>query len=223
VDPEDWIVERDEVDNDARLQGFVRGSAPPDLEVRPDDVVVTPWPPARNTPFEVVVRVRNRGDERSAAVSLDAHLGAPELGGRRLAVAPVPALDGHSDVTLRLPVEGLPEGASSLVVRVDPAELGPDTFLGNNRSSRSLRIVGGADLALLPAGLRVDPGPVVAVGDRVELHVAVQNRGSAASPPTEVWVSDAGGPSLGSVPVPALEPGETFSISLPVFPDEARV
>jgi subtilase family serine protease len=222
VDPGYTIVERDETDNDARLQGFVRASAPPDLEVRPEDVLVAPWPLARETPFEVVVRVRNRGDERSAAVSLDAHLGAPGLGGRRLAVAPVPALDGHTDVTLRLPVEGLPEGASTLVVRVDPAEAGPDAFRDNNRSSRTLRVVGGADLALLPAGLRVDPGPVVAVGDRVELHVAVQNRGTAASVPTEVWVSDAGGPSLAAAPVPALAPGETVYVSLPVFPDEAR-
>jgi len=223
VDAEARVDERDEADNTATWVVGVSARAPPDLDLRADGLVLTPWPPTVGQAMTLRVRVRNRGDEASDPVDLDAYLGAPEAGGALLARGAVGALGPHEEVEVALPLAAFERPTRGVLhVRVDPERVGRDTFRANDRAARALRVVGGADLRVVLGGVRVAPSAIVAVGDLVELHVAVENSGAEASGETQVAVSDTGGPALDVVALPPLAPGEVTQVTLFVTPDEER-
>jgi MYXO-CTERM domain-containing protein len=221
LDPEPGarVDESDETNNETRLRLHVRAPRPADLEVRPDLVSLSPIQPAAGEAFEAAVTVRNRGDVGAGATAMHLYRGAPEAGGARLAAVAVPALDAHAEATLRVPLAGMPAQATRLVVLVDPEARVAEAHQGNNRAVRALRIAGGADLAVLPGAVVIDPGPVVGLGANVRLRVRVQNHGAAPAPETLLSAEEAGGATLGQVAVPALAPGEIVEVALVFVPD----
>ena len=223
IDTETRVDERDEADNAVTLRVGVSTRAPPDLELRAEALALSPWPAEVGQPMTLRVRVRNRGDEVSDAVDLDAHLGAPEAGGAFLARGAVGPIAPHDEVEVALPLAAFERPIRGVLhVRVDPERIGRDGFRTNDRAARSLRVVGGADLRVVQGGVRIVPSAIVAVGDPVELQVAVENAGGEASVETHVSVSDTGGPALDVVTLPPLNPGEVTQVTLWVTPDEER-
>jgi MYXO-CTERM domain-containing protein len=219
AEPDARVDESDEGNNAVRLRLHVRAPQPADLEVRPDLVALSPMQPAVGEAFEVAVVVRNRGDAAAGATTMHLYRGAPEAGGARLAQVAVPGIEAHADTTVRVPLAGLPAQATRLVVLVDPDARIAEAHRGNNRAVRALRIAGGADLAVLPGAVVIEPGSVVGLGTPVRLRVRVQNHGTSAAPGSLLTAEEAGGATLGEAVVPALGVGEVVEVALSFAPD----
>ena len=208
-------------DDQASIRLRVRAATPPDLEVRPDLVRVDPLQPEADGPFRVVAVVRNLGDAPTVPTAVAFYLGNPDIDGELLGVTPIDALDPGAEHPAVLEVPGRPAARHRLFVDVDPEQRVAD-HPGNDRAVRTLRIVQGADLALPPGLLTLDPGPVVSRGAPLHLRVRVRNHGDEPSPPSAVAVGEAGHPELARAPLPALAPGAVAERTLTLHLDERR-
>jgi subtilase family serine protease/flagellar hook assembly protein FlgD len=193
-------------DNVATALFTARESGKPNLAFNGGPVIV-PSPPLEGKPAQVTVTVQNAGQVAAGATSVDLWLGDPASGGRRMARAAVPTLDGGAATTLTVPIAAMPGAPTALVARVDPDGLVDEYDETDNDAVLYVEPVRLPDLALQDGSIR--PSSLFPrIGDQVSVTVVTDNLGDqpSASAVLELFAGapEFGGVQLGSVSLPGI-------------------
>lgn len=180
LDPDGAVEELSELDNRSVVAVDV-APAPQeaDLEVTPDDVVISPERPVElPASLGISVTVRNLGqtDVDEATVRLLRGTGEDAVALAEIVVA-VPQRSS-SPVSFSHTLES--PGVTVFTVRVDPSGAVAEADETNNEASRSVATAASVDPAVADADLELSGTPFV--GTDVTLTATIHNRGTTATP-----------------------------------------
>jgi len=223
VDPFDLLVERREDNNAVALTLRVRPSGRPNLAVSGADVTIDPDPPVEGQSATLSAIVRNTGVVPAGTFTVRFVVGDPEGAGTVIGEAPVDGLAAGEARTLSLAWPRVDvRGSLGLHVLADPDGRVEESSERDNRGFRPFSAIGLPDLVLTAAEVTLDPGYPRA-GESVTIQATVRNLGGRPSSATTLAVAEGELRErihLASLPVAALEPGTSQTLSLAWAPAE---
>ncbi|MCB1033077.1 MAG: hypothetical protein KDD47_04500, partial [Acidobacteria bacterium] len=184
LDPDDALIELSELDNRAELDiEVVPAPAEADLEIGPEDLLVTPSQPTElPSALGVAVTLRNLGLTDATAVRVVLKVGT----GTEATIVDEATVDvpQRSSVPVNLTYLLEVPGTTVLTVEVDPDGTVPEADETNNSASTTVSTVATVDLEVLDADIVLDGGAFF--DNDATFRVMLRNRGTVDSPTTQV-------------------------------------
>lgn len=227
ADPFDLLSERREDNNEIPLVLRVRPAAGANLAVSGDQVALDPDPPVEGAPATLQAVVSNTGQAPSGPYRVAFFLGDPDEGGTLIGettVADTPPGGASTAEVVWSPVSR--RGSLGLFVVADSEYAIDESDEEDNYAFRPFQALGLPDLVLTAGDVVLDP-PHPREGETVTIRATVRNLGDQPSVATALEVTE-GEPDrtpVGSLPVPALDPGALEVLTFlwtPAAPPGAR-
>ena len=161
-----------------------------DLEVRSDEIDITPLQPSVGDVLTISALVRNHGTENYAGVAVRFYDGPPETGGAPLGPDQSISLAGGQTGTVRTTYPATVGGLHTFVVIADPNGTLTEVDKSNNRAQRQVVVqTQEPDLAIVDGQLSFSSMSPQA-GEPVVVTAKVYNCGNSDAGPFEVWFYD---------------------------------